>query len=130
MELALISDRENYVPSDHSTPSALPVAMEAYRRPCVGLHSQAPMTNKETSNNYGDIIVTLNDTTRIINCPNNIQWIVQTLSGRRWRSCSFWRRRDALINQLDFEAQADGDYALTPENRKALEALPRIHGCV
>ncbi|RUU47469.1 hypothetical protein EOD08_06485 [Mesorhizobium sp. M6A.T.Ca.TU.002.02.2.1] len=88
------------------------------------------MTNKETSNDYGDIIVTLNDTTRIINCPNNIQWIVQTLSGRRWRSCSFWRRRDALINRLDFEAQADGDYALTPQNREALEALPSIHGCV
>ncbi|RWM83779.1 MAG: hypothetical protein EOR81_02255 [Mesorhizobium sp.] len=89
------------------------------------------MTNKETSNDYGDIIVTLNDTTRIINCPNNIQWIVQTLSGRRWRSCSFWRRRDALITHLDFEAShGKPNYALTAENRKALEALPRIHRTV
>lgn len=86
------------------------------------------MTTNEASTDYRDIVVTLNKTTRIINCRHNIQWIVQTLTGGRWRSRSFWRRRDALIDRLDFEAsQGNTDYVLTAENRKALEALPRIH---
>ncbi|RWQ60285.1 hypothetical protein [Mesorhizobium sp.] len=86
------------------------------------------MTTNETSTDYRDVVVTLNKTTRIINCRHDIQWIVQTLSGGRWRSSSFWRRRDALIDRLDFEAShGNTGYALTAENRKALEALPRIH---
>jgi hypothetical protein len=38
--------------------------------------------------------------TRVIVCPDGIQWIVQRLQGGQWRGVSYHRNRDALIGRI------------------------------
>lgn len=87
------------------------------------------MTHKEAAPDYRDVVVQISATARIINCKDNIQWIVQKLKGDRWRSLNFWRWRDTMAVHLKVRADHHGetDFALTDETRKTIEALPDRH---
>jgi hypothetical protein len=87
------------------------------------------MSHKESSPDYRDIVVAISPTARIINCKDNIQWIIQTRSGSIWRSENFWRWRDTMIAHLDTQAayQVRTAYALSDEARKTIEELPDRH---
>jgi hypothetical protein len=49
----------------------------------------------ESSSDYPSI--KLDDDTRVIECANAIQWIVQKRSGGRWRSHYFCRTKEGLL---------------------------------
>lgn len=88
------------------------------------------MSHKESAPGYRDVAVQISPTARIINCKDNIQWIIQKLKGGTWRSLNFWTWRDTMIAHLEVRADYWGetDFALADETRKALEALPDRHG--
>jgi hypothetical protein len=61
----------------------------------------APITvcsRRETDESYEGVISRAGDL-RIVNCPDDIQWIVQRLSGGQWRNKSFHRSRLSLIRR-------------------------------
>jgi len=61
----------------------------------------APITvysRRETDENYKGVIACEGEL-RIVNCPNDLQWIVQCFKGGQWRNKSFHRSRDSLIQR-------------------------------
>jgi hypothetical protein len=59
---------------------------------------------------------------RVINCKDDLQWIVQRGGGQHWRGVSFHLDRDVLIERaLKFEP------ATSPEALAVLRALPARH---
>jgi hypothetical protein len=61
----------------------------------------APATvygRQESDENYDGVISREGDL-RIVNCRDDIQWIVQRLTGGRWRNKSFHRTRRSLIQR-------------------------------
>ena len=61
----------------------------------------APITvygRRETDENYKGIISRKGDL-RIVNCPDDLQWIVQRFKGGQWRNSSFHRSRQSLIRR-------------------------------
>ena len=74
---------------------------------------------RESDTNYPEVIYILSHRIRVINCRNNIQWILQKSdkNGHRWRGLSYHLHRSSLIreaNKLGLDT--------TP-----LEALPERH---
>ena len=74
---------------------------------------------RESDTNYPEVICILSDRIRVINCRNNIQWILHKSdkNGRRWRGLSYHLHRSSLIR----DAKKQG-VDTTP-----LEALPERH---
>ena len=61
----------------------------------------APITvysRRETDENYSGVISREADL-RIVNCPDDFQWIVQRFKGGQWRNNSFHRSRQSLIRR-------------------------------
>ena len=63
--------------------------------------------------------IQLNDKWRVVTCPANIQWILESERGGRWRPRSFFRTRDALLR---VSKNLAGDIA--PEAWSELQSLP------
>lgn len=55
---------------------------------------------KESSTHYAFVIKVFSDSYRLIECRDNYQWIVQRLTGNRWRSEWFFKTKAALHKQL------------------------------
>ena len=76
----------------------------------------------ETYDEYSMVILRLDDSTRVIECKDGIQWIVQRASrrgdGRVWAGVSFCRTREALLRCVR---------EWVPGEHPALEALPERH---
>ena len=63
--------------------------------------TSAPITvysRRETDERYKGVI-SRDENLRIINCPNDLQWIVQCFKGGQWRNKSFHRSRQSLIRR-------------------------------
>jgi hypothetical protein len=73
---------------------------------------------REYEDTYPRVIARLDSKTRIVECRDRVQWIVQKRSGNRWRGVSFHRDRDVLIERCGPMSRG----ALT-----ALRALPPHH---
>jgi hypothetical protein len=58
----------------------------------------------------------------IVNCPDDIQWIAQRLTGGRWRNKSFHRTRGSLIQRYGALAMI---LALPEHHDGFVEATPR-----
>jgi len=58
------------------------------------------MSHQEIADDYGQVIAVIDDRTRVINCKDDIQWIVQHRSGGQWRNKAFCRRRATLLRLL------------------------------
>ena len=61
----------------------------------------APITvysRRETDEHYEGVI-SRNGDLRIVNCPNNLQWIAQRFNGGQWRNKSFHRERLSLVRR-------------------------------
>jgi len=81
-------------------------------------------SSREKDEDYRHIVVQLDPSTRIIECVDGIQWIIQRRDGPnsaqpRWRGASYCRTRASLERRL-------------PEHRVALEMFPprfeEMHG--
>jgi hypothetical protein len=100
---------EDASPVSHPAPAAF-----------AALNTLPCTSRREKDESYYRVIVRLSDKSRVIECSDGIQWIIQYLSGRLWRGVSFHRDRDVLIER----SGATGD-ALA-----VLQALPARHGYV
>ena len=49
----------------------------------------------ESDNEYPSIM--LDDNTRVIECANSVQWIIQKRKGHHWRSTHFCRTKEGLL---------------------------------
>jgi hypothetical protein len=61
----------------------------------------APITvysRRETDESYRGVLSREEDL-RIVNCPDDLQWIVQCFKGGQWRNKSFHRSRQSLIQR-------------------------------
>ena len=61
----------------------------------------APITvysRRGTDENYKGVIAREGEL-RIVNCPDDLQWIVQCFKGGQWRNRSFHRSRQSLIRR-------------------------------
>jgi hypothetical protein len=81
---------------------------------------------------------------RIVDCRDDIQWIVQRLTGGRWRNKSFHRTRASLIQRygplemiLALPEHHDGFIEVTPRcevcgrlKSKPMAGLPRHMFCI
>ena len=63
-------------------------------------------------------IARINGSTRIIECKDRLQWIMQTREGRRWRSLSFHRDRDVLIERSGATGAALATLLALPERHQ------------
>jgi hypothetical protein len=73
-------------------------------------------SNQETSPNYANVIAQ-GVKYRVIVCADDIQWIIQRLSGDRYRSESFCTTKSALIREWQYRV---GKAALLPVEFAAL----------
>ena len=55
-------------------------------------------SRREADENYKGIIAREGGL-RIVNCPDDLQWIVQCFKGGQWRNKSFHRSRQSLIRR-------------------------------
>ena len=77
-------------------------------------------TNRqETSDDYSGVITNLTDTIRVINCKDDLQWILQKRTGCSgkwpWRGNSFCTTRQALIRCSDTLGAPTGALEVLPE---------------
>jgi hypothetical protein len=106
----------------------------------------APATvygRQESDESYEGVISREGDL-RIVNCPDDIQWIAQRLTGGRWRNKSFHRIRRSLIQRygplemiLALPEHHDGFIEVTPRcelcgriKSKPAAGLPRHMFCI
>ena len=76
-------------------------------------------TTRETSLSYTNVIAT-GEKYRVIICADDIQWIIQRLSGNRYRSESYCTTKSALIREWQYRVgEADPlpvEFATLPES--------------
>src|SRR4030095_13558045 len=88
----------------------------------------APATvygRQESDESYEGVISREGDL-RIVNCRDDIQWIVQRLTGGRWRNKSFHRTRASLIQRY---GPLEMILALPEHHDGFVEAIPRCKFC-
>jgi hypothetical protein len=88
----------------------------------------APITvysRRETDESYQGAISREGDL-RIVNCRDDIQWIVQRLSGGQWRNKSFHRSRLSLICRY---GPLEIILSLPEHHDGFVEAIPRCKVC-
>ena len=76
-------------------------------------------TTQETSPSYTNVIAT-GEKYRVIICADDIQWIIQRLSGNRYRSESYCTSKSSLIREWQYRVgEADPlpvEFATLPES--------------
>ena len=80
------------------------------------------VSHREADDSYPGIVM-ISDKVRVVNCKDDMQWIVQRRSGDQWRAMSFCRTRKVLIR----DARRRNDDELSPSALAILEALPDRH---
>jgi hypothetical protein len=87
-------------------------------------YSPAPrgLSARESDASYSTLTY-LDDRTRVIDCRDNIQWIVQRRDGANWRGLSFCRTRLVLIR----DAKRRLGNELPKDALAVLQALPEWH---
>jgi hypothetical protein len=58
---------------------------------------EKPTSNREGADDYGRVVVTLDDRTRVIAGACDIQWVLQTRDSRQWVSKLFFRSKAGLL---------------------------------
>jgi hypothetical protein len=76
-------------------PLALPSPTKTL--PPAPLPLRTSLHHREENDSYPDEVARVTDRLRVINCRDDIQWIVQLRSGEQWKSVSFCRTREALL---------------------------------
>src|SRR6476620_10102085 len=64
----------------------------SHGQPAVGSH-------RERDHDYRAIVAELDDITRVVECVDGLQWILQRRRGDRWFGIAFCRMRDPLIRE-------------------------------
>ena len=81
------------------------------------------ISHRETDSNY-PVLVQVSDKVRVINCKDNLQWIVQRKQGQQWQGVSFCRTREVLIRDARRRFAPDN---LPLEALAILQSLPERH---
>lgn len=98
---------------------------ETRRTRTLTTRHQSVASSRETADNYSGVIAYIGSDRRVVNCTDNLQWIVQRHAGGRWRARSYVRTRSVLLRILEWK---DGVRTPLPDDaRKALESLPEVH---
>jgi hypothetical protein len=84
--------------------------------------TQVPASQREDDEGYGGVIAQLDEQTRVVECADSIQWILQRRSGVKWRNCSFCQSRAALLRNIREKRERWGEIDVTP-----LLSLPEWH---
>jgi len=87
-----------------------------------GFAAPRGLSARETDLSYPTLVY-LDERTRVIDCKDSIQWIVQKREGSNWRGLSFCRTREALIRDAKRRLGRD----LPQEALAVLKALPEWH---
>ena len=90
------------------------------------LSARAPATSHRESDDTYPVVAQISDRVRVINCRDDIQWIVQkrvNKSTHSWRGKSFCRTRAALIR----DTRRWHDAELPADALAVLQALPERH---
>jgi len=96
----------------------------SYPEDASGAVVHAPAASKrERDESYGTIITRLDAKSRVIDCKDGIQWIVQRLRGDQWHGLSFCRTRAVLIRDAKRRLGKD----IPGEALDVLKALPKWH---
>jgi hypothetical protein len=56
-----------------------------------------PLRPHESSDDYPAVVAILDDRTRVIECANGIQWIIQRRQGRIWQGKYYCRTKAGLL---------------------------------
>ena len=80
------------------------------------------VSHREKDDTYPAIAM-VSDKVRVINCKDDLQWIVQRRMGDEWRGLSFCRTRATLIRDTRRRLNAD----IPAEALAILQALPEMH---
>ena len=92
-------------------------ALDTLERDSPALVHVPAASKSERDEGYGSVVVRLDDKHRVINCSDNLQWIIQRKRGQQWHGYSFHRCREVLIER----SGAKG------ETLAVLQALPEWH---
>jgi len=102
----------NYVEKLPEAPTAVP-----------GRHR----SHRETDDAYPTIVVVTNRV-RVINCKDDLQWVVQKAHGDKWEGVSFCRTREVLVRDVQRELSPGWPLLpIPPEALAVLMALPIHH---
>jgi hypothetical protein len=80
----------------HITEEALEPSIEALEAP---IHPPRALTSHRETDDAYPVLFQLDPKTRVINCKDNIQWILQRRRGAKWQGVASCRTRDALIRE-------------------------------
>jgi hypothetical protein len=92
--------------------------------------SRGLLRHREENDGYVGEVVRITDRVRVINCKDDIQWIVQRRKGEQWQSVSFCRTRDGLIRFARHQITPTGEWPYReapPDALAVLQALPERH---
>lgn len=64
-------------------------------------------SNRETDDDYGHVVEQLGPKHRLIECKDNIQWILQEYIGKTWRNQNFLTSREGVIRRCSGLPNAD-----------------------
>jgi hypothetical protein len=117
--LELIARAPDLAPSPECLGEVAPATEEVIEAP-ITVYSR-----RETDESYEGVIARDEDL-RIVNCPDDLQWIVQRFTGGQWRNKSFHRTRQSLIQRY---GRLDMLLALPEHHDGFVEAIPRCKVC-
>jgi hypothetical protein len=80
---------------DDKTPILAPEYLDGAKSPVA--HPSAPNTHRESSENYPAVVSMLDSKTRVIECADGIQWVIQRRRGRIWQGIYFCRTKAGLL---------------------------------
>lgn len=109
-------------------PNINPTAMDLMMSINTTLRPAGATCHREEAENYDRVLVDMGRDWRLIECRDNIQFILQRKSpgsvvGVRWRNVRYHRTRDTL-----FEAATRSGIDLSAKQAATIRALPAICG--
>ena len=114
--------------ANHKTYSPVSDTLEETNTAQRGL--QTPLnSHRETDATY-PVVVRVSDKVRVINCKDDLQWIVQKRDGGHWKGVSLCRTREVLIRDVRRrlrERESDPLPPVPPDALAILQALPQWH---
>lgn len=92
----------------------------------------AEVSHRERDHDYRAIVADLDDKTRVIECVDGLQWILQRLRGDRWFAIAYCQTRDPLIREATKAlsgAAPEALFALPPRLDELEDDAARCHVC-
>jgi hypothetical protein len=87
-------------------------------------------SHRENDDAYSPVVARLEDRVRVIECKDDMQWILQVLRGEQWQGIAYCRTRDALIRASKARGYIYEPLNALPEHYDGIvEITPRCRVC-